>query len=218
MRAGYRMAIVLLTAGGTAAAAATNYFLVAEWPGYERHHDAYVLPLTNAAALAHARELIRRGPAAGDTIVVARIAKGTDGINRNHRQPNSPPWSWHVTGFVAFAPSTVEILDGWPGHVESDVDGWIRNTGGMIGFWTYTVVAELPAPPRIEGMSVAGSRVALALGELTVPFRCRIEAKTNLRAGGWTEADAFEIRGPQTNWSAPRRPDEDRRFFRLRVE
>jgi hypothetical protein len=30
---------------------------------------------------------------------------------------------------------SIEIYDGWPGYVESDVARWIANTGGVIGFW-----------------------------------------------------------------------------------
>jgi hypothetical protein len=119
-----------------------HHFLVAEIE--PSHYDSYVLPLQDPAAVAHARELIRVGPSAGEPIVVARIAPGADGINRDFLAPGSPPWSWHVTNFEGFADNTIEILDGWPSYVESDVEGWMANTGGYIGFWSYTVVAELP--------------------------------------------------------------------------
>jgi hypothetical protein len=118
-------------------------FLVGEI-GEPIHHDSYVLPLSDPAAIAHARELISAGPAAGAPIVVAKIAKGANGINRNALAPGSPPWSWHVTEFEGFADNTIEILDGWPTFIEQDVDGWIQNTNGYVGFWEYTVVAELP--------------------------------------------------------------------------
>jgi len=119
-------------------------FLVAEHPGQPWHHDSYILPLGEPAAIAHARHLIAVGPAAGQPIVVAQIAAGANGINRNYLAAGSPPWSWHVARFESFADTTIEILDGWPGYVESDVPGWLANTGGYIGFWTYTVVAEVP--------------------------------------------------------------------------
>lgn len=130
------------------AAADPILFLIAERGGSVVHGDSYVLPLEDPAAIAHARELIALGPdAAGAPIAVAGIAAGADGINRDHRAPGAPEWSWHVTGFQGFADSTIEILDGWPGYVEQDVEGWIANTQGAIGFWTYTVVEELPEPP-----------------------------------------------------------------------
>ena len=118
------------------------HFLIAERPGEEVHRDSYVLPLTNPDDVSHARRLISEGPGIGGAIAVAQIAAGTDGVNRDLRAPEAPPWSWHVTEFSGFADFTVEILDGWPGFVEQDVDGWIENTGGAIGFWSYTVVAE----------------------------------------------------------------------------
>jgi hypothetical protein len=108
------------------------------------HGDSYVLALSDPAAIAHARRLINQGPAAGEPIVVSRIAKGANGINRDPFAPDSPPWSWHLTEFIGFADFTVEILDGWPTYVEGDVDGWLSNTDSTIGFWQYTVVAELP--------------------------------------------------------------------------
>jgi hypothetical protein len=123
--------------------AETIRFLVAE-AGEPSHGDSYVLPLSDSNAIAHARKLISMGPDAGEPIVVAKIAKGANGINRNYLAAGSPPWSWHLTGFEGFADFTIEILDGWPTYVEGDVDGWIANTNGTIGFWQYTVIAELP--------------------------------------------------------------------------
>ena len=60
--------------------AETVYFLVAEQPGYESHLDSYVLPLSDPADIAHARDLIAFGPGIGGTIAVAKIAAGANGI------------------------------------------------------------------------------------------------------------------------------------------
>jgi hypothetical protein len=141
-------------------------FLVAERPGVAVHGDSYVLPLTEPADVAHARRLIAEGPDIGGAIAFAEIAAGADGVNRDHLAPGAPAWSWHVTRLLGFADITAEIYDGWPGEVERDVAGWIRNTDGRIGFWNYTVVAELgpaqqaavPEPPALAllGLSVLG--------------------------------------------------------------
>jgi hypothetical protein len=126
--------------------------------------DSYVLPLSDAAAIAHARDLVSNGPSAGRTIAVASIAKGADGINRDVLAPDMRPWSWHVTRFEAFADVTIEVLDGWPGFVEQDVDAWIANTGGMIGFWSYTVVRELgPIPEPSGALLVLGCMLMLGV-------------------------------------------------------
>lgn len=148
------------------APAQVSYFLVAEWPGAEVHGDSYVLPVVRAADVEHARDLIELGPqAAGRTVVVARVALGADGINRDLRAPGWPAWSWHVTELLGFADCSVEILDGWPGWVEDDPEGWMQNTppnggtpdtAGTIGFWRYTVVEELPGYPRALPGAAAG--------------------------------------------------------------
>jgi hypothetical protein len=138
----YGVFALLLSVLANSSRAESIRFLVGEI-GEPVHHDAYVLPLSDPAAIAHARELISLGPSAGAPIAVAKIAKGANGINRNVLAPGSPAWSWHVTEFEGFADNTIEILDGWPTFIEQDVDGWIQNTNGYIGFWQYTVVAEL---------------------------------------------------------------------------
>jgi hypothetical protein len=144
-------------------------FLVAENPagGACSHCDSYVLPLSAQADIAAARDLIARGGTGGGTIAVAHVAAGADGVNRDWLAPGAPAWSWHVSDFVGFADTTVEILDGWPGFVESDVDGWIANTNGTIGFWSYTVVQELPEPGA--GVAQATALAALLLLARGIP-------------------------------------------------
>ena len=120
----------------------TIYFLVAE-KGSPTHGDSYVLALTEPNDINHARDLVEFGPGIGQSIIAADIAAGADGINRSFSSPAKAPWNWHVTNFVSFADITAEIYDGWPGLVQNDVQWWINNTGGQIGFWDYTIVAEL---------------------------------------------------------------------------
>jgi hypothetical protein len=134
------------------------YFIVAEWPGLIFHGDSYVLPLTDPKDIAQARRLIAEGPEIGSAIAGARIAAGADGINRDYLAPDAPAWSWHVTEFLGFTDSTLEILDGWPGYVEHDVEEWIRMTDGMIGFWAYTVIAELGAQPGAQAAASTARR------------------------------------------------------------
>ena len=127
------------------------YFQVSELPGQESHHDSFILPLLDPADIAHARDLISRGPdKAGATILNADIAAGADGINRDLLADDQHPWSWHVTHFNGFGDIGIELLDGWPGFVEQDVPGWIHNTNGRIGFWNYTVTSEVSLVPQPE--------------------------------------------------------------------
>jgi hypothetical protein len=151
-------------AAGSSAQAGTVYFMVAELPGSHFHNNSYVLPLDDPADIAAAREIIKLGPAKAKAhIVFAKIAPGADGINQNLLSPFET-WSWHVTEFLQFAQLGAEIYDGWPGYVESDVDGWIDNTGGVVGFWGYTVVTEvvIPEPSTWALATVAIAVLALA--------------------------------------------------------
>jgi hypothetical protein len=147
-----RCAAVLFALGMLCLASARGelvYFQVAELPGHETHHDSFLLPLSDPADIAHARDLISLGPElSGQTIVFADIAAGTDGINRDLLAADQHLWSWHVTQFNGFGDTGIELLDGWPSFVQQDVTGWIQNTGGKIGFWNYTVVSELPSIPE----------------------------------------------------------------------
>ena len=92
--------------------------------------------------------MIEFGPGIGRPIVVAQIECGLDGINRDYLAFGKPAWWWHVTEFNDFCDVTAEIPDGWPGLVQDDCEWRIGNTGGYIGFWSYTVVAELGTDPK----------------------------------------------------------------------
>lgn len=52
-------------------------------------------------------------------------------------------WSWYVTEFEGFADATIEILDGNPAIAENDIEKWMGITGGVIGFWNYTVTRRV---------------------------------------------------------------------------
>lgn len=118
-------------------------FVVAEKPGYELLNDSYIITLTDPSDIVHARDLINYGPGIGGALIVADIAVGSDGKNRNAIHPLEPLWSWHVTGFQGFGDFTIGILDGSPTFVENNLNWWMQNTGGSIGFWNYTVVSEI---------------------------------------------------------------------------
>ncbi|MBN1919071.1 MAG: hypothetical protein JW889_14290 [Verrucomicrobia bacterium] len=173
---GLRLLLTALAAGliGLAAKpvlAETVYFVVGEWPGQEIYGDSYVVPIQRPLDIQHARDLITLGPeAVGDPIVVAAIEAGADGINRDWLAPGAPEWSWHVTEFQSFAFATIEILDGYPTFVESDVAWWIENTNqpsapemGYIGFWGYTIIAELPPVPELPVPSLTLACLASCL-------------------------------------------------------
>lgn len=117
------------------------YFIVGERDPV--HGDSYVIRLTKPAHIAHARALISHPNITSAPIVVASIDRGPGDIPNQDYLNGGAPWSWHVSEFQGFADFTIEILDGWPTYVEQNLDEWIENTGGQIGFWTYTIIQEV---------------------------------------------------------------------------
>jgi hypothetical protein len=134
---------LLALASGTAAAADTVWFVVAE--RVVERNESFLLPLSDPAAIAQARALIAQPSEGG--IVVAKIAPGSDGLNRDVRADGQPLWAWHITEFEQFADHTIELCDGWPGFIQQDVAGYIANTDGRICMWGYTVKQELAQAP-----------------------------------------------------------------------
>ncbi len=127
----------------------TVYFLVAEANQVNPvNGDSYVLPLMEPNDIAHARNLIEYGQTAGQPIVVADIMCGPVCINRNYLVSGKPKWSWHVASFDHFADSTPSSLNGTPTSVNSNCWGWMSSSGGQIGFWDYTIIAELGINPK----------------------------------------------------------------------
>ena len=173
---------ILILATATAHAGPV-YFVVAEPAGQVHNGDSFVLALEDPLDIAHARDLIARGPqVAGASIVFAEIVAGSDGINRDVLAAGEPLWSWHVSKFEGFGDIGIELTDGWPSFVEQDVASWIANTSsnqsdpnepGHIGFWSYPVVAELgtagggaapPAVPLPAAVYAGGLTLVAVLG------------------------------------------------------
>src|SRR2546426_2329990 len=88
----------------------TVYFLVSHYRA-DLRPSSYVLPLSDEQDKQHARALIEWlkklkntpgepiSPPEPGTIVLAEVAWGADGINRNHLVPGKPEWPWHVAKF-----------------------------------------------------------------------------------------------------------------------
>jgi len=171
------LAAFIILSAATDLYASTIYFQVAEL-GPPIHNDSYVLPLSDPQDIAYARGLIGTGPPIGlSTIVVANIEGGADGINRDFLAPGAPLWPWHVTEFLGFADFTAEILDGWPTTVDQYFLGGDQNGSATIGFWSYSVVAELD--PSLFSVPIPSSLLLLATALLgfVLPFRKKIAHK-----------------------------------------
>ena len=121
----------------------TVYFLVANPDAPEK--GSYVLPLEDAEDIDHARAVIADPAGSTGHIVVASIARGGRDLPYQNRDliNGGTLWSWRVEEFQGFADATIEILDGWPQYVEDNLDDWMANTGGQIGFWNARVIREV---------------------------------------------------------------------------
>jgi len=128
--------------------AETVYFVVAR-PGLYSVGigDSYILPLSDPADIALARDIIITGSLA---IVSARVVKGSDGINRDWLTPGQPLWSWHVVAFDGFTMSAIELCDGNPTFTEAEAGNWSEGEQIQICYWTYTVVEEVVLPVSTE--------------------------------------------------------------------
>lgn len=111
--------------------------------------DSFIISLTDPDHIAHARALIEDPSTITDRIVVARIVRQTGNEEYlNKDLDKNLVWSWRVESFESFGFNTIEILDGWPGYIEEDIERWFQNTSGendhgFIGFWNYTVLSEV---------------------------------------------------------------------------
>ncbi len=132
--------------GENEGATETVYFVVANPDAPEQ--GAYVLPLNDATAIAHARAIIADPENTPAQIVMAHILQGSsDGTYVNCDPLNGGQnWSWRITEFIEFADVCAELYDGTAVYVENNLYDWLDMTGGTIGFWTYRVVEELEEP------------------------------------------------------------------------
>lgn len=147
MRTAIALFFALVTLTGCPKPDATVYFVVSEIDPF--HGDSFIVGLSQSADIAHARALI--DDPAGATILLCAIEPGAGNPPNTDVLGTGEPWSWHVSAFEEFAELTIEILDGWPSFVEEDLDAWIANTNGKIGFWSYTVTREL-TPDEVSAL------------------------------------------------------------------
>jgi hypothetical protein len=198
------------------------YFLVGPlYPGVET--DSYVLPVSRPKDIAHARDLIIRGPVVNgepnQSIAMAMIAAGKDGINRDFLAPDRHEWSWHVVEFLAFSDLTFPEWSGSPTSVELDVAGFIRNSEGRIGFAAYTVVRELGPSPFYLSVIPGGGGLDFywSAPGTNSNYTYTLESKDSLSSTNWTPV----ANGPwpvKTNHWSLTQTNAAARFYRVKAE
>ncbi len=71
-----------------------------------------------------------------------KLARGDGGFNR--------PWSWHlVPETVIMAEVSIELCDGLPSHVESELDYWV-DTVGRFCPWSAVIISSADRPEDLN--------------------------------------------------------------------
>ena len=123
----------------------TRYFLVGE-SAEHKYGDSYILPLSSKEDIAKALDILKQDISVRKTIIIAKIEKGGAAgkyVNKDLLNNEHSGWSWRITEFIGFSDNSIEIYDGWPTYVEENLDDWMHNTEGKIGFWNYTLLREV---------------------------------------------------------------------------
>jgi len=131
--------------------AARVYFLL---------HDGYpetcIMPLTDPAEIALARDKAVNGPGM-DSWVVVKVAAGSDGINSDYYAFGRPLWSWHVADFFGFAEITAEGCQTPIKFVEYDVNYWANQQTTCFGLGVIEELTELNEYTLLVNKSGTGS-------------------------------------------------------------
>jgi len=155
------------------APAAPTYFISAEPDFAQVYDDSVVVPLTGPDHIEHARDLILTAPTAGASVFFSEISASGNGTHRDVRDPGTPAWSWHVSRVRGFGDVGTELIGSWPSYVEKNRVRWFDDPGvtpetGKIGFWSYTVVSELPNDPaQVPPATIIPLPAALSSGMVT---------------------------------------------------
>jgi hypothetical protein len=111
-------------------------------PSEPAPREAVFLVLSSAASGETFHVLIRDPRVIGEAeflvgrgnrkVVSGDLRRGDGGFNQ--------PWSWHlVPESVSFADATIELCDGRPSFIESDLDYWIDTVGSFCPWGTEVV-------------------------------------------------------------------------------
>ena len=114
-------------------------------------NQSFIIELTDASLIAASRRQIAQPKSRQQRMLVARVERGSAGLNFDSRGLWQAPWSWHVAEVYRFADFGSIDCDGSPQMMEQTLEGWLEARNGLICFWDYKIKAELPstAPTKI---------------------------------------------------------------------
>jgi hypothetical protein len=121
--------------------ASARYFRLSDFSGSQ----SYVVALQDPALIDQA---VRQVQLPWQTnylprIMIARVAGGSGGFNRDFSSVWKAPWSWHVAEVFRFADFASQACDGNPEFLEQTLWSWSPDNQGAICFWNYRIVEEL---------------------------------------------------------------------------
>jgi len=162
--------VLVLAAAGSARAQETQHpvhFLVMPRPSFPYptlRSQSCVVPLSRPEHIEHARQLIaldavnRHGssdplPPNSGTIVVAQVAAGSDGVNRNYSVPGFPAWSWHLAGRLGFGDYIAWEIAAVPTDIEAFIDYYVEEGARFIHSTIGRELGPVPAATWPRGIS-----------------------------------------------------------------
>jgi len=195
------------------------YFLVGPLSGNVAE-ASMVIPVSKQEHIAHARDLIFRGPIVDGEpnrpFPVVRVRGGKNGINRNYLDPRLPEWSWHVDEVLDFADYAAEVIVMNPTALETGVD-WSKDDGTVTSVWAFvwhTVTRELGPVPLYLSSVPDGQNLQFYWTGLGTNYVYTLEAKELLTGTSWSPLPGAAWPLKTNHWTLPL-TNATARFYRV---
>jgi len=192
-------------------------------PDADRNQSC-VVPLSQPEHIEHARQLIaldtvnRTGtmydPLPRGYLLAGRVARGSDGINRNYSVPGFPAWSWHLTGRLGFGDSIIWEIAAAPSRIEAFIDYHVEEGAGFLSF---TVGQELGNVPLYLAVERQGGQLWFYWSGVGTNAFYTLETAESPTSKQWTLVVGGLAESKTNQWSMPL-PEGPARFYRVRAE
>ena len=176
--------------------------------------DSFALPLSRAEDIAYARRLMSEPDNHSlHRIIIAKIAAGRDGINRNYLRAGAPEWSWHVEKFMSFSDGTDNAWGAL--SIDTNPSDYAELYGGIIGF-PDKVIAELGSVLSLT-MQVQGGNIQF---EWNIdPYNLyTLEETESLVLPQWTPVAGARWPYPTNRFIMPKASVPLRSYYRVKAQ